>query len=76
MYTCIQLKSDSIGRQQNFCVCQLSSIKESWQPQNLMFANLLLLENEVGNVRLPYFFGCKTEVFLFQNNPKDGSKSL
>ena len=20
---------------------------------------------------LPYFFGCKTEVFLFQNNPKD-----
>ena len=20
---------------------------------------------------LPYFFGCKTEVFSFQNNPKD-----
>ena len=27
---------------------------------------------KIGNVyKLPYFFGCKTEFFSFQNNPKD-----
>ena len=30
-----------------------------------------VIDNDLINNALPYFFGYKTELFCFQNNPKD-----